>query len=35
MTRRIDPPVYKPVRLELAQLVVNMHCVTLESRPWI
>jgi hypothetical protein len=25
MTRRIDPPLHKPVRLELAQLVVNMH----------
>jgi hypothetical protein len=35
MTRRLDPPLHKHVRLELAQLAVNMHCVTLESRPWI
>ena len=31
MTRRIDPLLHKPVRLERAQLVVSMHCVTLEA----
>src|SRR3954452_13299020 len=32
MTKHKDPPLHKPARLERAQLVVNMHCVTLESR---
>ena len=32
MTRRIDPLLHKPVRLKLAQLVVNTHRVTLGRR---